>query len=105
MTRTPAKLLLIYLDETLRLGDIPLYEAVIQRLARLDIRGATVHAGIMGFGHHHTIHRKRLFGVSDDRPMTISVVETEEKLAAVLPEIRAMVVKGMVFLLDGEIVE
>jgi PII-like signaling protein len=105
MTHTPAKLLLIYVDESLRSGDAPLYEAVIRRLARMDIRGATVHAGIMGFGQHHEIHRKRLFGVSDDRPITISVADTEEKLAAVLPEIRAMIPKGLVFLMDGQIIE
>jgi PII-like signaling protein len=101
----PAKMLLIYLDETLRFDDAPMYEAIVRRLARLGVRGATVHAGVMGFGRHHEIHRKRLFGVSDDRPMTISVIDSETALQGILPEIRAMVPGGLVVLLDAQVLE
>ena len=76
----PASLLLIFIDETDTWGDarIPLYEAIVQRLFDAGINGATVHTGMMGFGASRRLHRKGLFGVTDDRPVTISVVETEE---------------------------
>jgi hypothetical protein len=51
------------------------------------------------------VHRKRLFGISDDRPVTISVVEEEAKLRRVLTEIRPMVKEGLVVLLDVDVVE
>lgn len=104
MIENPAKVLLIFIDETDMHGEVPLYEAIMRRLLHRGIAGATVHAGIMGFGSHHTLHRKRLFGVSDDRSISIMVVENEQKLRAVLPEIRPMVKEGLVLLLDAEIV-
>ena len=50
------------------------------------------------------MHRKRLFGVSDDRPVTITVVDSEETLRRVVPEVRHMVKEGLVILLDAELV-
>ncbi len=100
----PAKLLLIYVDETDNWGTTPLYEAILRRLRQLNVAGATAQAGIMGFGSHKTMHQKRLFGVSDDRPVTISVVDSEDKLRAVLPEIRGMVREGLVLLVDAEVI-
>ena len=64
----------------------------------------TASAGLMGFGSHKKVHHKRLFGVSDDRPIVISVVDDEKKLRQVIPEIRGMVREGLVILLDAELI-
>jgi uncharacterized protein len=101
---TPSKLLLIFLDENDVWGQTPLYEAIVRRLRRLDVAGATVQVGIMGFGQHSRLHRPGLFGIPDDRPVTISVVESEEKLRQVLPEIRGMVEEGLFILVDAEVI-
>jgi PII-like signaling protein len=98
------KMLIVYVDETDVWEDLPLYEAIVRRLVRLQVRGATVQAGIMGYGSNARVHRKRLFGVSDDRPVVISVVDSEEKLRGVLPEIRAMIKEGLVLLTDVEVI-
>ncbi len=105
-TGNPAALLLIYIDETDTWGDsrAPLYEAIVQKLFELEIDGATVHTGIMGYGASRRVHRKRLFGVTDDRPVTISVIDTLARLREVLPIVRPMVREGLVFLVPGEIV-
>src|SRR5690242_16610306 len=100
----PAKMLLIYVDETDRWGNLPLYEALVRRLRQLGVAGATVQTGIMGFGSHQRVHHKHLFGVPDDRPVTISVVDGEAKLREILPEIRTMVSEGLIVLLDAELV-
>jgi PII-like signaling protein len=68
------------------------------------VAGATAAAGIMGFGHHHRVHHKGLFGISDDRPVTITVLDEERKLRAVLPELRPMLREGLMVLLDAELV-
>lgn len=102
----PAKLLLIYVDETDVWGDarVPLYEAIVRRLFEHGIAGATVQHGIMGYGATHRLHQKRLFGIADDRPVTISVIDNETRIREILPTIRQMVTEGMVFLTDGEVI-
>ena len=98
------KMLLVFVDETDLWEELPLYEAIVRRMMRLEVSGATVQAGIMGFGSHAKVHRKRLFGVSDDRPITILAVDSEEKLRRVIPEIRSMIKEGLILLTDVEVV-
>lgn len=105
MNLLPSKMLLIYVDETDRHGEIPLYEAVVRKLSHLDVKGATVQAGIMSFGRHRRIHHKRLLGVSDDRPIMIAVVDSADKISAVLPDIRPLVQEGLIVLVDVDVVE
>ncbi|MBI1787518.1 MAG: DUF190 domain-containing protein [Acidobacteria bacterium] len=102
----PIKLLLIYVDESDVWEDTqtPLYEAIVRRLRQLEVAGATVQTGIMGFGSHQKVHRRRLFGISDDRPVIISVADEEAKIRGILPEIRAMVQEGLMLLTDAEII-
>ncbi|HEU0124638.1 MAG TPA: DUF190 domain-containing protein [Bryobacteraceae bacterium] len=101
---TPAKLLLIIVDETDVYGEtrVPLYEAIVEKLFDLGIEGATVQTGIMGYGANRRLHRKHLFGVTDDRPVTIFVIDSEERLRTVIPVVRAMVKEGLLFLTAGE---
>jgi hypothetical protein len=100
----PVKMLLMFVNETDRWNDAPLYQAIVMRLRQLNIAGATAQTGIIGFGHHHVLHHKGLFGISDDRPVTITAVDQESKLRAVLPELREMVREGLIVLLDAELV-
>jgi PII-like signaling protein len=99
------KMLVIYVDETDLWGTVTLYEAIVRRMRQLGMAGATAQHGMMGFGSHGKVHRKRLFGVSDDRPVMITVVDTETKIRKILPEIRGMVKEGLMLLLDAEMVE
>jgi PII-like signaling protein len=99
----PVKLLLVFVDETDLWEDQPLYSAIVQRLHQLGAAGATVHMGVMGFGSHHRLHQKRLFGISDDRPVMIVVADEERKLREVLPKIRPMVSEGLILLLNAEV--
>jgi PII-like signaling protein len=100
----PIKLLLIFVNETDTWNDAPLYQAIVHRLRHLNLAGATAHAGIIGFGHHMRLHHKGLFGVSDDRPVTVIAVDDEGKIRAALPELRGMVREGLILLLDTELV-
>ena len=101
----PVKMLLICVDETDLWETGTLYEAIVRRLRQLGVAGATVQTGIMGFGSHGKVHHKRLFGISDDKPVTITVVDSETLIRQVLPEIRGMVREGLMVLLDAEVVE
>jgi PII-like signaling protein len=96
------KALVILLPETDRWNEIPLYEAVVRRLNHLEISGASVFRGIMGFGATHHVHSGHLFGVSDDRPVSIWVIDTEERLRAAVPELRKMAPNRVMMLMDVE---
>ena len=100
----PVKLLLIYVNESDRWNDTPLYQAIVDRLRHLHVAGATAQAGIVGFGHHTRVHHKGLFGIADDRSITITVVDEEARIRAVLPELRGMIEEGLILLLDAELV-
>lgn len=101
----PVKLLLIYIDETDTWSDarVPLYDAIVQMLFDQRIAGATVHSGMMGFGANRRLHKKRLFGVTDEKPLTISVIDNEQKLRALVPKLTTMVREGLVILVDAEV--
>src|SRR5476649_426218 len=91
--------LLIFVNEADLWSDEPLYEAVVKRLHGLGVAGATAQAGLMGFGHHHRVHERRMFGLSGDRPVTITVVDTEAKIREIIPEVRSLVPDSLILLL------
>jgi len=96
------KMLVVFMNEVDRVGDEPLYEVVMRRLRKRDIAGATALHGVMGFGQHHRLHHKGLFGIADDRPITITIVDTEARLRALLPELRSLVPAAPMLMLDAE---
>jgi uncharacterized protein len=96
------KLLLLFLSETETLGDLPLYEVLVRKLNHLGIAGASVMRGVMGFGKDHHVHRGRLFGVSDDRPVIILVADEEARLRAAMPAIRELAPEIPAILVDAE---
>ena len=104
MMAAPQKMMLVFMDETDMWRDERLYAAIVRILERQGIAGVTVLLGIMGFGIHRRIHHKGLFGVSDEKPITMVVIDSEEKIRAVLPAIVPMVREGLITLLDTEVI-
>jgi len=100
------KLLVVVVGENDKWQDMPLYEAITRKLIQLKAPGATVQRGIMGYGSHQKrLHHGQLFGISDDRPVTISVVHEEEALRTlVIPSIQALVRQGLMFMMDVEFI-
>ncbi|MEI8007617.1 MAG: DUF190 domain-containing protein [Bacteroidota bacterium] len=75
-----AKLLRIFIGENDKLGQQPLYEAIVFEARKQGLSGATVTRGIMGFGANSRIHTAKLFEISSDLPLVIEIVDTEEKI-------------------------
>lgn len=100
-----ARMMHIYIGESDRWQGKPLHEALVRALRANDLAGATVHRGIMGFGAHGRIHKDKPFRLSQDATLTISVVDTEEKLKRFLPVIDEMVQEGLVVLSDVDIIK
>lgn len=96
--------LTIYLNEADQIGEVPLHEDLLRRLMRFEIRGATVTPGLMGYGKHGKVHRKRLFGVSDDRPVVITAVDDESRIRPILTELKSLVLEGLITVHEVEVV-
>lgn len=98
------KMLLMFLDETDRWKDGSLFEAVVLALERHGIAGATALQGTIGYGVHRRVHRKGLFGVTDEKPVLVMAIDEEAKIRAVLPVVVPMVKEGLVALQDIEVI-
>lgn len=93
-----ALLVRIYLGEADHWHGRPLYQAIVERLRERGIAGATVLRGVEGFGAASRLHTTRLLRLSEDLPMLVEVVDEEDRLTAVLPEIDEMVGDGLITL-------
>ena len=97
------KTLQIFIEDTDKWEGEPLSEALVRLLKKRKIAGATVWNGVMGYGTGGRIHRKGLFGVTDEKPVIIVAIDSEAKLRAVLPEILPMIKEGVLTLSDSEV--
>ncbi len=88
----------IYLGEQDQWHGRPLYQAVVEMLRAKGIAGATVMRGIEGFGAHARLHTTRLLRLSEDLPLLIEVVDREDRLRAILPELEGMLGGGLITL-------
>ena len=77
-----AKLLRIFLGESDKYHQQPLYEAIVFEAKKQSLSGATVTRGIMGFGANSKIHTAKLFDISSDLPVIVEIVDTLEKINA-----------------------
>lgn len=81
MTNDPnAKLLRIFLGESDKHHQQPLYETIVFEAKKQSLSGATVTRGIMGFGPNSKIHTAKLFDISSDLPVVVEIVDTLEKI-------------------------
>jgi len=97
-----AKLLRIYIGESDKWDGEPLYDALVKQLHMIDIAGATVYRGIMGYGVHGQTHKEGFLHFSHDLPVMISVIESPEKISQVLDTIESMMQDGLIVLSDVE---
>jgi hypothetical protein len=88
------KLLRIFLGEADRLHGQQLFEAIVHLARSKGIAGATVLRGIEGFGAHSRIHKSAILELSEDLPILIEIVDTSEKVEALVPEIDAVIEKA-----------
>lgn len=77
-----AKLLRIFIGESDKAGNQPLYESIVFEAKKQGLSGATVTRGVMGFGANSKVHTEKLFDISADMPLIIEIVDTEEKIMA-----------------------
>lgn len=90
------KLLRIFIGESDRWQGVPLFEAIVRKVREAGGAGATVIRGIEGFGAHSRIHTARILRLSEDLPIVIEIVDTAERVDALLPLLDEMIEDGLV---------
>ncbi len=91
-----AVLLRVFFGEADKFEGKPLYEAVVLKAREMQMSGATVLRGPMGFGHSSHLHTSKILRLSTDLPLVIEIVDTEEKIDAFLPVLDTMMGSGLV---------
>jgi PII-like signaling protein len=100
-----AKLMRIFIGENDKWNGQPLHKALTESMRTNDIAGVTVYQGILGYGANRRIHKDTALHLSHDRPIMLSVVDTEEKLRAFLPVLDDMVQQGLVVFSDVDVIK
>ena len=85
-----AVLLRIFLGEDDRNEHRPLYEAIVLKAREMHLAGATVLRGPMGFGHSSRLHTNKILRLSEDLPVIVEIVDSEEKIKQFLPVLDGM---------------
>src|SRR3984893_13408991 len=93
-----AVLLRVFIGETARFENTPLFEAIVLKAREMHLAGATVLRGPMGFGHSSHLHTAKVLRLSFDLPMVVEIVDTAAKVNAFLPVLDGMMSSGLVTL-------
>jgi PII-like signaling protein len=100
-----AKLMRIFIGENDKWNGKPLHKALIECMRTNDIAGVTVYQGILGYGANRRIHKDSALHLSHDRPMMLSVVDTEDRLRSFLAILDDMVQQGLVVFSDVDVIK
>lgn len=100
-----AKLMRVFVGESDRWREKPLYKAIVESLRANDIAGVTVYKGILGYGANRRMHKGSALSLSHDCPIMLSIVDTEENLRKVAPVLDEMVQQGLVVLSDVDVIK
>ena len=93
-----ALLLRIFIGEDDQFEGAPLHEAIVLKARELQIAGATVLRGPVGFGASSRLHTTKILRLSEDLPLVIDIVDSEEKINGFLPVLDAMMSSGLITL-------
>ncbi len=93
-----ALLVRVFFGEDAKYQGKPLYRYVVEFCRKKGIAGATVFRGILGYGKSSVIHKASIFSLSSDLPIVVEIVDCEEKIQEILPELSKLVKDGIITL-------
>jgi len=100
-----AQLLRIFIGEAQRYDGKPLYEAIVLKARELHLAGATVLRGGLGYGHSSHLQTAKILRLSDDLPLVVEIVDSEEKIGAFLPVLDGMMASGLITLENIQVLQ
>lgn len=91
-----ARMLRIHFGESDKWQGKPLHEAILAKCQELGLAGGIVYRGIEGYGTSTRVRHASLWKLSRDAPIMVSIIDTEENIAKLLPHLDAMVGEGLI---------
>jgi PII-like signaling protein len=91
-------LMRIHIGESDKWHGQPLHEAIVEMLRKENFSGATVLRGVGGFGSSSVYHTDKLLRMSQDLPIILEVIESQERIEQILPRLDEMVDGGLITL-------
>ncbi|MHA7882107.1 DUF190 domain-containing protein [Nitratireductor rhodophyticola] len=88
----------IFIGENDKDDGRPLYEAIVLKAREMHLAGATVLRGALSYGHSSRLHTSKILRLSEDLPLVIEIVESEDKINAFLPELDRLMTSGLITL-------
>jgi PII-like signaling protein len=104
-TLKPGQRLRILIGEAAEHDGKPLHEAIVLKARDMQLAGATVMRAALGYGHTHEIHTAKILRLSDNLPLMVEIVDSQEKIAAFLPVLEGMVTGGLITVEDVKLVQ
>ncbi|BDG62366.1 DUF190 domain-containing protein [Caldinitratiruptor microaerophilus] len=98
---TQGVLLRMFIGESDQYRGMPLYHAIVLKIRELGMSGATVLRGVEGFGAHSRIHTANILRLSQDLPIVIEVIDTEERIRRLVEYLDRMVPEGLLMTVEG----
>ena len=98
------KLLRIFIGEADKFNGKPLYEEIVLLAKKNGLAGATAIKGFMGFGCKSHMHTMKLLRLSEDLPIVIEIVDSEEKINQFIPQLDVMVKEGLITLEKANVI-
>jgi hypothetical protein len=100
-----AMLLRIFIGEDDKADHKPLYEAIVLKAREMHLAGATVLRGPLGFGHSSVLHTTKIVRLSQDLPIVIEIVDSEEKINAFIDAVEGIMGSGLMTLEKVKVVQ
>lgn len=97
-------LMRIFIGESDKYGHRPLYEALVELFRSHGFAGATVLRGVAGFGAHSVYHTDKLLRLSLDLPIIVEVIDSQEKIDAIMPTVDEMMQGGLITLEKAKVI-
>ncbi len=94
----PVLRMTVYLGEWDQYHHRPAYTEIVHRAHRAGLAGASVFRGFEGFGASSLVHTSRLLDLADDLPLTVVVIDEEDRVRAFLPQVHDIVPQALVTL-------
>jgi uncharacterized protein len=91
-----ASLLRIFIGESDKIDGRALHEVIVEEVRKRGMAGATVLRGVLGFGANSRIHTSRVLRLSEDLPVVVEIIDSEENIEALLPELDKMIHEGLI---------
>lgn len=93
-----AELLRVFIGEGDKYDGRLLYELIVEKAREQGLAGATVYRGILGFGANSRVHTSKVLRLSEGLPVVVEIVDTSEKIQALLPWLDEVIGEGLITL-------